>query len=487
MARATVIYPHQLFAHSPALARNLPVYIVEEPLLLTCNPAHRQRLMLHKLSMDAYGQSLRAAGHRVIHLSIHDHPTTASVFSRLRADGIDCIEYVDTADCWLERALSASGLRLQRHESPMFLLAEAEAADRYRRSGRFMASFYRQLRLDHDILVERGGKPAGGKWSHDSENRQRIPGDAALPGDPEWIRDVEVNAAADWVDALPAPVYGAPGCWLPWTHEGASRFLDAFLEERLEHFGPYEDALHTGGVRLWHSSLSPPLNLGLLTPGQVLKRVLDFAMERATPLNSLEGFVRQVLGWREFIRASYVVDGSRMRTTNHFQHRRPLQPAYWTGDSGLFPVDFVIRKAMRWAYTHHIERLMVMGCHFLLTETDPDAVYAWFMGSHIDAYDWVMVPNVYGMSQFADGGLFATKPYICGSAYLRKMSNYPKGEWEAVWTALYWRFIEQHRDILLSNQRTAMLPRLFDRMAAGIRSAHLERAGEWLRRRDPTC
>ncbi|NBC30142.1 MAG: deoxyribodipyrimidine photolyase, partial [Spirochaetes bacterium] len=207
---------------------------------------------------------------------------------------------------------------------------------------------------------------------------------------------------------------------------------------------------------------------------------LEYGTNHNVALNSLEGFVRQILGWREFIRAAYECDGRVMRNGNFWEHDRTLPEHFWRATTGIAPVDHVISTALAHGYTHHIERLMVMGNFMLLSRLHPTEVYRWFMGMYVDAYDWVMVPNVYGMSQFADGGSFATKPYISGANYLKKMSDFPRGDWEATWTALYWSFIATHNDFFRSNHRLAMMPRLLDRMKEATRSAHLERAREFL-------
>jgi deoxyribodipyrimidine photolyase-related protein len=198
---------------------------------------------------------------------------------------------------------------------------------------------------------------------------------------------------------------------------------------------------------------------------QVVDAALLYAIEHDVALNNVEGFIRQIIGWREFIRASYECDGSAMRTQNFWKHTRTLPVSFWNGTTTIDPVDDAIKTALAYGYNHHIDRLMVLGNVMLLSEIHPNEVYTWFMAMYVDAYDWVMVPNVYGMSQFADGGSFATKPYISGSNYIRKMSDYPTGEWEGVWTSLYWRFIGTHRDFFLSNYRLSMMPRLLEKMS----------------------
>jgi deoxyribodipyrimidine photolyase-related protein len=232
----------------------------------------------------------------------------------------------------------------------------------------------------------------------------------------------------------------------------------------LRDFGPYEDAIVKKEIVLHHSVLTPMLNVGLISPREVIDFTLQFASANEVPMNSLEGFIRQVLGWREYIRMVYEWKGRIERTRNYWGFNKKIPMAFWMGTTGIEPLDDTIRKVRETGYCHHIERLMVVGNYMLLNEFDPDEVYRWFMELFIDAYDWVMVPNVYGMSQFADGGLMATKPYISGSNYIMKMSNYPKGAWQAKWDALFWRFMDKHRAFFLRNPRLGMLIKMYDKM-----------------------
>ncbi len=483
---ATIIYPHQLFPPKthPALTPGRVVYLVEEPLLLTYNPAHVQRLLLHRLSLQAYRSELEAAGYEVRYLEISGLADSTVVFSRLARDGVHVVHVVDTTDEYLERAIAvgvkAHGFDAHRYESPLFILPKAEAAERFLASKRFMARFYERLRGDTGYLMEPSGTPQGGRFSFDVDNRQKLPKQIDLPSDIEWLHGPEIHNALAWLETFQSERYGKAKVWVPYTRAGAEKFLKEFLRARFASFGPYEDALTIRHTRLFHSTLSPLINIGLLDPRQVLDTAIAYAQQHTVPLNSLEGFVRQILGWREFIRASYEIDGGTMRTKNFFNHTRTLTPPLWTGDTGIFPVDHAIQTALTYGYTHHIERLMVLGNWLLLTRTHPHEVYRWFMGMYVDAYDWVMVPNVYGMSQFADGGSFATKPYISGASYLKKMSDYPKGDWEDTWTALYWTFIQDHHDVFTKNHRLSMMPKLLEKMSPAVRTKHATLAKQYL-------
>lgn len=476
----TVIYPHQLFTNHPALEEGRPIYLIEEPLILTHNPIHTQKLMFHKLTMDAYERELTDNGYQVTRLSIGDYKTTADTFKTLKKAGVTQMHICDTIDDYLEQAIEQSEIERIWHETPLFILEKQDAMERFTKSNRFMASFYKELRKDKQILVDKDNKPVGGAWSFDEDNRERIPKDATLPEDIQFFGNQDTKAAEAWVKSVDAEQYGEAGCWLPYTHDGAEKFLAEFFRARFHNFGPYEDAITTDGIRLWHSAISPLMNVGLLTPQQVLDEALTYAREHAVPLNSLEGFVRQILGWREFMRASYEVDGRKMRSKNFWKHERALPQSFWDGTTGVDPVDHTIKTALAYGYTHHIERLMVMGNFMLLSQMHPDAVYRWFMGLYLDAYDWVMVPNVYGMSQFADGGSFATKPYISGANYIKKMSDHESGDWEKTWTALYWHFIGTHRTFFESNHRLSMMPKTLDRMKDETKAMHKENAEAYL-------
>jgi deoxyribodipyrimidine photolyase-related protein len=480
---AVIVYPHQLFTHHPAFKTGRVVYLVEEPLFFTHNPAHVQKLLLHRLSLQQYKATLETTGYEVHYLSISELTTSATVFERIHRDGYHSLHIVDTTDDYLEREISLAektyGFDCHRYDSPLFLLTKDEACARYKKSGRFMAKFYKQLRIDRNILME-GTTPVGGAFSFDEDNRKKLPKGISLPNDISFYEDEAVREAKTWLTTFTSERYGEETVWLPYTYEKAHAFLDDFLHARFTDFGPYEDALTTTHTRLFHSTLSPLLNIGLLTPQEVLDAALAYAKTHDTPINSLEGFVRQILGWREFIRAAYEVDGRIMRTKNFFNHTRTLPPGVWTGATGIMPLDLTTDRALKYGYTHHIERLMVAGNFFLLSGIHPDETYRWFMGMYVDAYDWVMVPNVYGMSQFADGGLFATKPYISGASYLKKMSDYPKGDWENLWTALYWNFINTHKEFFDKNHRLSMMPKLLEKMDEATRTTHLALANDYL-------
>ncbi|MFN9068344.1 MAG: FAD-binding domain-containing protein, partial [Bdellovibrionales bacterium] len=270
--------------------------------------------------------------------------------------------------------------------------------------------------------------------------------------------------------------------WLPTTRAQAHKFLNEFVTDRLENFGPYEDALTERSDFVFHSGISPMLNVGLLTPDEVVKKVLQIGQELKIPMASLEGFIRQVIGWREFIRGIYQNFSEQQSKLNFFNHKKKLKDCWYEGTTGIPPLDQSIHKVQRLAYNHHIERLMVIGNLMTLLEIEPREAHRWFMEMYVDSSDWVMGPNVYGMALFSDGGIFATKPYICGSNFYRKMGSFPKGDWCDEVDGLYWEFIDKNRSFLSKNPRTMMMVKILDRMDK-TRRKDLSLAASKIRRR----
>lgn len=493
MNEITVIFPHQLFQEHPALDTRRPAWLIEESLYFTQFPFHRQKLILHRASMRAYADMLRSRGLDVSYIGSgqpgHDVRELDQI---LRTKDIRVIHMADPTDDWLTRrmfhAAQRAEARLEIHPSPGFLNTQQDIDAFFEGRLRYhQTDFYIHQRKSRNILIDPDGKPVGGKWTFDTENRKRFPKDRSLPAAPHTNGDAYTKEAIEWVNTHfpghPGDA-GAPeknGFPWAWTHKASERLLDEFLQQRLRGFGDYEDAMVSSAKYLHHSVLTPMLNTGLLTPAQVIRRTLEYAEGRDIPLNDLEGFIRQVIGWREFIRGVYHRAGRQQRTRNYWGFSRRIPPAFWTGDTGIAPIDDVIKKVLQTGYAHHIERLMVLGNFFLLCEFDPEEVYRWFMALFIDAYDWVMVPNVFGMTQFADGGLMTTKPYISGSNYILKMSDWKDGVipatsrgWTETWDALFWRFMHVHRNFFLTNPRLGMLIRTFDQLAPEKRERHLK-------------
>lgn len=485
-----IVFPHQLFEHSPLLSNVFPVYLVEEYLFFKQYNFHQQKLAFHRASMKHYEHFLKQRGKEVVYIDAQQPwAEVRQLLKYLSEQGVDTIHYIEPSDNWLEKRLMQTATEQQLvvhvYSSLLFLNTKEDLVPFFKNKKKkfFQTEFYIKERKKRGILTNEKGQAIGGKWSFDAENRKKyprkkIPPKINFPPTSTFYRAAKKYVAQHFSKntglLTPAPLY-------PTNFQEAQQWLQEFLERRLLEFGAYEDAIvHQAGI-LHHSVLTPMLNVGLLTPKQVLKATLDYATKHEIPMNSLEGFVRQIIGWREFIRGVYEYKGSEERTKNYWGFTKKIPPAFYDGTTGIVPLDLTIKKVLETGYCHHIERLMVLGNFMLLCEFDPDEVYRWFMELFIDAYDWVMVPNVYGMSQFADGGLMATKPYISGSNYLLKMSNYPKGEWQEIWDALFWRFMHTYRDFFQKNPRLNMLIKNFDKRTSEQRTQLLTTAEKYLK------
>lgn len=473
-AEITLIFPNQLFEDNPAITRGRTVALIEDELFFRQVKFHQKKLVLHRASMKAYEAELIRKRTDVRYFSSVDHQSLQKVISVLATEGVKKFHIVAPTDYLLERRLhrysSLHSIAIQYYDSPSFICTQKYLDEFFASRKRyFLTDFYVEQRKRLNVLME-GESPAGGKWTFDTENRKKMPESVVPPALPEFSRSKYLAEAATYVRGNFSGHYGDTDNFIyPVTRIEARENLERFLAERFQHYGVYQDAIIDRNSFLFHSVLTPALNIGLLTPAEVIEETLAFARKKKIPINSLEGFVRQIVGWREFIRGLYIREGVRQRTTNHWEHTRRIPESFWNASTGIEPVDNVIRKVLKTSYANHIERLMVMGNFMLLCEFHPDDVYRWFMELFIDAYDWVMVPNVYGMSQFSDGGLMSTKPYISGSNYLLKMSNYKKGKWCETWDALYWHFINTHRAAFLKNPRMSMMVRQYDKMDKGRR------------------
>ncbi|XVJ66190.1 MAG: cryptochrome/photolyase family protein [Lacibacter sp.] len=491
MSLATLIFPHQLFELHPALQKDIPVFLVEEFLFFKHYNFHKQKLVLHRASMKHYAQRLEGKGFKVTYVEASEKESDISILVKsLSKKGITALIYVDTVDDWLERRIKQAAkkhqLQLHRKPSPNFLNQMKEVEDFFsKKKTYFQTDFYTWQRKQRNLLLDEQQKPLGGKWTFDAENRLKFPKNEQvpvlpIPSENKWVQEAKTYVQ----EQFPGNYGNIERCIYPVTHEEAAVWLQDFLETRFEKFGVYEDAMVAKEHFLYHSVLTPMLNIGLLNPKQIVEAALQTASQKNIPLNSLEGFIRQIIGWREFIRIVYEREGRTQRTKNYWGFTRKIPECFWNGTTGIEPIDAVIKKTIQTGYSHHIERLMVLGNFMLLCEFDPDEVYRWFMELYVDSYDWVMVPNVYGMTQFADGGMMTTKPYVSGSNYLMKMGDWKKGDWQQIWDGLFWRFMHVHRNFFGSNPRLGMLLNTFDKMPEAKRNAHLQHAEQFLKKLD---
>lgn len=491
---AALIFPHQLFEHHPVL-EHLPakVLLIEDSLFFgdskTPLKFHRLKLAFHLATMSSYEDKLRKQGCAVERIKASAESTLEQAIGSLTDSGFTEVVVTDVHDFLLEKRLglaaNKAGLTLTTTTTPTFLNSKEEN-EQYRASRKrwFMADFYKFQRRRLNILME-DDEPEGGKWSFDESNRKKIP--KTQRGNIPYLPIVKQckhvsNALARVKKEYPDNPGTIEQLPYPIDHKQARAWLDDFLNNRFELFGVYEDAMLEGESSLFHSILTPLMNVGLLTPDYVVKQAMLHAKKHDTPINSVEGFIRQIIGWREFMRATYVDLGVTMRTGNHWYHQQSMPACFYDGTTGIPPIDDTIHRINETAYCHHIERLMILGGFMFLCEIKPDDIYAWFMEMFIDAYDWVMVPNVYAMSQHADGGLITTKPYFSGSNYVLKMSDYKRGDWCDTWDGLFWRWIIKNKDSLQTNHRWSMMCKNAERLTPEKREMHLHNADAFFKK-----
>lgn len=486
MKSVTLLFPHQLYPDHPACEPGTTVLLVEEALYFRQYPFHKSKLVFHRASMQAYADALRNSGLTVQYIDTDDpRADIRELIPALSATGTRRIVCFDPTDDWLLRRLTKQAkqhdIELELLPSPNFNCAPDEVIAGRKQPMYFQTDFYVRQRKKNKWLLDGSGKPLGGQWSFDADNRKPLPKGLTIPTVSSSKKNNYLLEAIEYVETrFPANYGAADGFQFPVTRTESLQWLDEFIRVRFAQFGLYEDAMHPSESFLFHSGLTPMLNVGLITPQEIIQRAIECADANAVPLASLEGFIRQVSGWREFIRLVYVQAGRKQRTTNYWKFNRKIPESFWIGQTGIIPVDHVIQKLVKTGYSHHIERLMILGNFMLLCEFDPDEVHRWFMTLYIDAYDWVMVPNVYGMTQFADGGLMTTKPYISGSNYVMKMGRWGKGDWQSIWDGLFWRFLSKHRSFFTQNPRLGMLVGTWDKMDALKQAAHLQAAEQFL-------
>ena len=471
MNNINIIFPNQLFEKSLLIENLNSTYLVEEYLFFKQYKFHKQKILFHRDSMKNYNDYLIKKGLKVIYIDSQNNNSDIREF--LKNTKAKQINVYNPEDNWLEKRISSvcseKNIEIKFYENPLFINKQNELKTFFKPEKKklFQTSFYKNQRTRLNILLDNEKNPVGGKWTFDDMNRKKFPKNKQTPIlDYSKIKSshylsskkyVEINFENNLGEISENQLY-------PTDYKSAKIWFKNFLISRFEEFGIYEDAVLTKESIINHSILSPLLNSGLLNPNEVLKTTIDFYKKNNIPINSAEGFIRQIIGWREFIRGVYFSKGSKERTKNYLGFKRKIPNSFYDGTTGINPVDDTIKKVNKTGYANHIERLMILGNFMVLCEFDPDDVYRWFMELFIDSYDWVMVPNVYGMSQYADGGLMSTKPYISSSNYIIKMSDYKKGEWSEIWDGLFWSFMDKQRVFFSKNPRMRMLISSFDKM-----------------------
>lgn len=462
-----LILPNQLFYQD----YKEEITLIEHPRYFTEHNFHRQKLVLHRASMKKFQKETENAKTYINYNDNLEQPFKENEQIKVYRPEDRKLRK------WLQKQSQKHNTQLILEESPLFLTEMNWNKKYFENNKYFQLSYYKEQRKRLDILVDEDNEPVGGKWSYDPENRKKMPEDHTPPEIPRYSSE-EVENAKKYVEKhFPDNPGSLEDFIYPVSRSQALDNLNHFLENRMENFGKYQDAIDKDLDFGYHSLLSPSLNIGLLTPEEVIEKTLEKHEEHDYPLNSLEGFLRQIIGWREFVRALYHLEPD-MKQQNFFNAENNLPEEFYTGETGLLPFDQAVNRVNRNAYTHHIERLMVLGNLMLLLEIDPDEVHKWFMEMFIDSYDWVMTPNIYGMSQYSYPEMM-TKPYISSSNYIQKMSNYEGGEWEDYWDGLYWNFIQKHEEKLSDIHRMSFMTSTLNRMNDKTVENHLENAEEF--------
>ena len=466
-------------------------FMAEDYQLCTYEKHHKQKILLFLSSMRSHADSLKRDKFKLEYIKIEDKEFKDDYLKKLKkvinSKKIKEVSSFEVEDKFFEKKinqfLKKEKIKWNIVQTPMFLNSRESFKNYLSKSKKpFMAVFYKETRRDLDILMKKDGNPEGGKWSFDEDNRNKLPKNVSIPKFPKIN---ETQHTKKLKPIIEKNFKDHPGntkdFWFATKYDDVEKLLDFFIKEKFNLFGDYEDAVDQKDNILFHSALSPYINLGLITPEFVIKKVLDFHKKKKIRLNSLEGYIRQVIGWREFMRGIYQNYSDEMETKNFFKQNRKMKKSWYDGTTGLPPLDYAIKNAVNYGWSHHIERLMILSNIMNLCEIKPNIVYKWFMEMFVDSSDWVMVPNVYGMGLFSDGGIFATKPYICGSAYFMKMMDFKKGEWCNTMDGLYWRFINRNRNFFLKNPRLSMMVRIFDKMKSERKKLILSEAEKFIK------
>ena len=468
---------------------------------------HKQKIALIFSAMRHFAEELREAGWTVDYTKLDD-PANADSFTGEVASAVErhspCAIHVTEAGEWRVRETMANwpdmfDCPVEIHRDDRFLCSQAEFEEwaEDRKTLR-MEYFYREMRRKTGLLMTEDGKPVGDEWNYDSENRRPPKDGMTSPPRPLFQPDAITEDCFALVEERFGDHFGTLDAFgWPVTRDQAETAADAFFAERIEKFGPYQDAMVRGEDDLYHSMLSTSINLGLLDPLELCRRAEKAYKDGRAPINSVEGFIRQIIGWREYIRGFYWYEMPRLKEANALEATRPLPEFYWTGETDMVCLSDCIRSTRDNAHAHHIQRLMVLGNFALLSGFTPQEVQDWYLVVYADAYEWVELPNVSAMILFADGGKLASKPYAASGSYIDRMSNYcasctysPKkktGEGACPFNSLYWHFMAQHRERLEKNGRIGRIYATWDRMGESRQEEYLADAQHFLDTLEPAA
>ena len=445
-------------------------FMCEDYELCTYQKHHKHKILLFLSSMRSFSDELKEKKFELIYKKLDDDDFTNDYVRKLililNKKNIEEVSLFEVEDKNFESKL-LNGLKrfvkINYLRSPMFLTTREEFKE-YISSVKkpFMAQFYKLQRKKFNLLMDSDNKPLGGKWSFDEDNRKKLPKDINLPKkyifeETEHTKELKILIKKVFSNHQ-GSVENFNACTI---RDDVQKFLSFFIDVKFENFGDYEDSVDKRDNILFHSALSPYINMGLLTPMEIIEEIKKKPPKK---LNSYEGFIRQLIGWREFIRGIYQNYDKELECSNFFNHKKKMKASWYDATTGLEPLDYSIKNALNYGWTHHIERLMILCNIMNLCELDPKDVFNWFMEMFVDSSEWVMAPNVFGMGLFSDGGIFSTKPYICGSSYFLKIMHFKKGPWCDIMDGLYWRFIDKNKDFFIKNRRLSMMVRILEKM-----------------------
>ncbi|GAB5555747.1 MAG: cryptochrome/photolyase family protein [Saprospiraceae bacterium] len=463
---------------------------------------HIQKIIGFFLAMRSFSKMLKEEGHQVVYLKLDDSENQQSIASnikyQLKQNDFEKLGYQLPDEYRLDQVFedlkSALSLPVEAYDTEHFVSSRQTVSQIFEGKKQFlMETFYRKMRKEHSVLMQDDGQtPINGRWNYDAENRKKLPKKIDLPKPKEYLRDVSSLLALieqnkiETIGRVEAEAFD----W-PVTRAEFLDLLDHFLEVRFMNFGRYQDSMTDRDYLLFHSKLSFGLNTKLIDPLEVVQAAEAYwqAHQDEIDIAQVEGFIRQILGWREYMRGIYWAKMPEYRDLNYFEHDAALPTWFWNGETKMKCLSHSINQSLDKAYAHHIQRLMVTGNFALLIGVHPDEVDAWYLGIYMDALEWVEITNTRGMSQFADGGIVGTKPYVSSANYIHKMGDYCSncyydrktkvGERACPFNSLYWDFYARHREKLQKNPRVAMMYRVWNKMDGDDQAAILKQAANY--------
>lgn len=492
MKSALILYPNQLFP-----AEQLPdvhtVILVEEQLFFGMDQQrpqrlHKQKLILHFASMRRYVEEvLWPAGYEVEYVELDVFMATGDILDKAKKfEHLYIFEPTD--EVMAHRLLKARRERdhlptMEFLPNPNFYLKDYDVRQYFNeRHKHQFEDFYQWQRERFDILIGDDYKPVGGKWLLDAEKSKKFSKDQAPPNFAVYGGNKFVEDAVERVETHFPDNPGNTNFIWPTNHHEADAWLQEFVSHRLDGFSDHMDTIDAQAPWLHHSALSAGLNIGLLSPQQVVSAAINRHQKHPVDLLSLEFFVRQVLGWREFMRGVFLVSSDTLRKNNGFSHQRRMTEDWYDGSTGILPFDDMIKKLKVHAYAHQAERSKIAANLMILCEIHPDDMYKWFNEMFIDSYEWVLTPNLYAVNNFTNGASWASRPHISSSNTILQLSNYERSEWSDIWDGLFWRFIEKHRSALSKHSSLRMMVQRLDRLDPDRKRIIGYRADDFLNR-----